>query len=208
MGRARYLRDMSEALRAPSFDDLYRQLQALPDHLGGQIIGGELVALPRPGSPHANAAGGLLADLRTTFQRGSGGNPGSWWILMEPELRFGNEIYSPDLAGWKRERLPTMPRRGRIEVTPDWVCEVLSTRTRRKDRTIKSRTYNTFGVSWMWIVDPLARTLEAYRKEGAFWTSLGTWGGDERVRAEPFDAVELDLAHWWEGVEPEPEDDE
>lgn len=196
---------MTEALKTDSFAELYQQLQRLPDHLTGQIIAGELVVSPRPTIPHANAETDIAADLRVRFGRRSGGSgfPGGWLILIEPELHLGDDVLVPDIAGWKRETLPHLPRAANIDVTPDWVCEVLSPRTAKQDRNQKARCYHRAGVTWRWLIDPELQTLEIYRREGDFWTLIGIYEGDSVVRAAPFDAVELDMSPWWEGFAPE-----
>ena len=191
---------------APTFDDLYRQLRALPEAVCGEIIDGSLITSPRPAMPHASSATQILTDLNGRFgRRGGGDTPGGWWIVVEPELHLilpgVTHVLSPDIAGWRRERLPVMPRAASISLAPDWVCEILSPATARYDRKAKARIYHDGGVSWRWLVDPEARTVEAYRREGAFWVQLGVWEDREVARIEPFDAVELDLSLWWDGFD-------
>ena len=172
----------------------------------GEIIDGSLHVSPRPAMPHANVGAEIATDLRALFRRRNGDPPGGWWIVPEPELHLilpgRTHVLSPDLAGWKRERLPTIPNAASISLAPDWVCEILSPATARYDRRAKARIYHEAGVGWRWIVDPQDRTVEAYRREGAFWVQLGVWEAPERARIEPFDAIELDLAVWWDGVDP------
>jgi Uma2 family endonuclease len=180
----------------------YEDLERLPDHVVGELIDGELVVTPRPAAPHALATSAIGADLVGPFQKGRGG-PGGWWILDEPELHLGADVLVPDLAGWRRERLPSIPDAPAFELPPDWICEVVSPRTARIDRTRKSAVYAAAGVEWMWLVDPLARTLEVLRLEGGRWTQRGAHGGDGAVRAEPFGEIELELGSWWVGPTPD-----
>jgi Uma2 family endonuclease len=106
-------------------------------------------------------------------------------------------VIDPDLAGWRRERLPEEPEEAAIRVVPDWVCEILSDRTEAMDRGPKRRIYRREGVSHLWLCDPRIQTLEVYRLEGGRWTELDTYEGDSKVRAEPFEAIELDLGRLW-----------
>ena len=174
----------------------YADIEALPEHLVGEIIDGELIVSPRPASPHAIASSRLLVEIGGPFDRGKGG-PGGWVILGEPELHFGPQVMVPDLAGWRRERMPRVPDVPFFELPPDWLCEVLSPSTARIDRAKKMRHYAKVKVQHVWLVDPLAMTLEVFRLEPTGWLLLGTYDGDTKVRAEPFDAVELDLASLW-----------
>jgi Uma2 family endonuclease len=175
----------------------YADLLALPDHVVGEIVGGELHASPRPAPAHAVAASSVGADLHQPFHRGRGG-PGGWWILVEPELHLGEDVMVPDLAGWRRSRLPQMPETPYFERAPDWVCEVLSPSTSRLDRVGKLPRYASAGVGHAWLVEPLAQTLEVYRRVETAWLLIATHGGDTTVHSEPFEAVAVELAVWWD----------
>ena len=93
--------------------------------------------------------------------------------------------------------MPEIPNAAAFELAPDWICEVLSPSTEATDRADKLPIYATENVGHVWLVDPIARTLEVLRLESARWSLLGTWRDDARVRAEPFDAIELELAALW-----------
>ena len=166
----------------PSFDELYHQLRQLPEHLRGEILHGKLITSPRPAPRHALACLNIGHDL-VPFSRHGPNGAGDWWILPEPELRIQlpgeTEALSPDFAGWKRERMPQLPKTAHITLTPDWICEVLSPTTARYDRKGKAQIYHYIGVTWYWLVDPSTRTLEVYRREGDFWVRIGIWEDDE-----------------------------
>lgn len=190
---------------APAFPKpaaTYADLVALPENMVGEIINGELYAQARPAGPHGHAEVGMSADLLFSFQRGRGG-PGGWWILVEPELHLPPNVLVPDLAGWRRERMPKIPQDHRFIVAPDWVCEILSPSTARKDRVLKMRAYAEQGVAHCWLLDPLARTLEVYSLRDNHWQQDASFGGDETFRAPPFEAVEFALADWWLPDEPD-----
>ena len=174
----------------------YADLEALPANQVGEILGGVLYAFPRPAFPHARAASRLGVDLGGPFDRGRGG-PGGWVILDEPELHFGDDVLVPDLAGWRRERMPEMPATAFTTMAPDWLCEVLSPSTTRIDRSEKLPIYARERVTHVWLVDPLAQTLESLRLDGDTYRSVATSHGDTTVRTEPFDAIELELAALW-----------
>ncbi len=180
------------AKRRATYDDLL----AVPAHLVAEILDGELVTQPRPASPHTRAASRLGAELDGPFDRGKGG-PGGWLLLDEPELHLGGDIVVPDLAGWRRERMPEMPDAAAFDLAPDWICEVLSPGTAATDRAVKMPIYARERVAHLWLVDPLVRTLEASRLENGRWVLLGAWRDDARVRAEPFETFELELAGLW-----------
>jgi len=180
----------------------YQDVIDAPEGMIAEIIGGALYLQPRPASPHGAAADLLLADLLNPFQRGKGG-PGGWWIKAEPEIHFQGEYqntFVPDLAGWRRETLPVYPVAPYMTVTPDWVCEVISPSTAKIDRSTKGDFYAAAGIGHFWIVDPLARTLEAFAlADGNRWLRLGAWGDAAQVAIAPFEAVELSLGDFWLG---------
>ena len=171
----------------------------VPDTKVAEIIDGELIVSPRPASPHANAASLLGVDVAGPFHRDPSdpAGPGGWWVLLEPELHFREDVVVPDWAGWRRSRMPVLTDVPFFTLAPDWVCEVVSPTTGRIDRSRKMRIYGEAGVPSLWLVDPLARTLEVYRREGDRWIVAAVHGGADVVRAEPFDAVELAIARWW-----------
>ena len=177
-------------------DATYADLYAVPDNFVAEIIAGELYATPRPAMPHAHAASVLGIELGGPFHRGRNG-PGGWVLLDEPELHFGEDVLVPDIAGWRRERLPTVPAAAYLTLAPDWVCEVLSPSTETIDRGQKLAVYARQGVSHAWLVDPLLETLEVLRLESQRWSVRMKHEGRANVRAEPFDAIELELAALW-----------
>ena len=184
--------------RVPPFDRpaTYEDLVKLPDNLVAEIIDGELHASPRPAPPHAVAGSNLGGWLVPPFHGGRGG-PGGWWIIDEPELHLGADVLVPDLAGWKRERMPSRPDTAYFPLAPDWVCEVLSPSTAQVDRARKLAIYARERVTHAWLVDPLAQTLEVFGLEGGRWVLLAAHAGTEPVRAEPFNDIEIDLASVW-----------
>lgn len=169
---------------------------AVPEHLIAEIVDGELITSPRPSVPHAHSGSALGVDLGGPFQFGRGG-PGGWWILDEPELHLGSDALVPDLAGWRRERLAVLPDAPFISIAPDWVCEILSPSTAGLDRVRKLRIYAREKISHAWLVDPAGRTLEVFRRQEDRWLLVSTHAGNELVRAEPFDAIEIDLRDLW-----------
>jgi Uma2 family endonuclease len=179
----------------------YEDVLAAPPHMIAEIVDGELILSPRPASRHAVATSTLGEELGPPFKRGRGG-PGGWVIVDEPELHLVTNILVPDLAGWRRERMPVLPDAPFLTMAPDWICEVLSPGSGRFDRKRKMPLYGQAGVRNAWLVDPEERTLEVFRFIDGRWSLLGTFSDDERVRAEPFDAIELDLALLWADVEP------
>jgi Uma2 family endonuclease len=176
----------------------YEDVLAAPSHVVAELVGGILYTQARPRTRHARSASRLGGVLDGPFDRGSGG-PGGWLLLDEPELHLGADpdIVVPDLAGWRRERMPELPDVAFLTLAPDWVCEVLSPSTEDFDRAEKVPLYARERVSYVWLVDPLVRTLEILRLDGDGYRIATTVRGDARVRAEPFDAIELELALLW-----------
>ena len=184
----------------------YRDLLALPEHVTAELIDGELFVMPRPRVRHAAALSTMTADVSAAFgRRRPRAGPGGWVILVEPELHLGPrpDKLAPDLAGWRRERMPDAlgpeDAPAHYDLAPDWACEVLSPRTEATDRAKKMRIFRREGVGHVWLVNPIERTLEVYRLEGGRYALLDTFEGEDVVRAEPFDAIELALGLLWQG---------
>jgi Uma2 family endonuclease len=181
-----------EFRRRATYDDLLE----VPDHLVAEIVDGELFTTPRPALRHAQASSTLGGELFGPFHRGRGG-PGGWFLLDEPELHLGADIIVPDLAGWRRTRLVTIPDEPFLRLAPDWVCEIVSPSTERLDRGAKLDIYAREAVGHAWLINPMARTLEVYRLDAGQWVRVGTYGDDQVVNAVPFDVLGLDLLVLW-----------
>ncbi len=179
----------------------YKEVLDAPAHVIAEILGGQLQLSPRPSPAHAAVTSALGGELHAPFGRGRGG-PGGWWVLDEPELHHAGDVVVPDLAGWRCERLPVMPREPFFTLAPDWVCEALSPSTERIDRADKLPLYAAFGVQHVWLVSPRNRTVEVMRLQAGHWLVLAIYQGDQRVRAEPFEACELELGALWRGLPP------
>lgn len=181
------------AKKAPTYQDV---LDA-PAHMVAEILLGELHLSPRPARRHGRVASLLGVELGSAFDRGRTG-PGGWVIFDEPELHLGADVVVPDLAAWRRERYPTGEDEEAYFLTPpDWVCEVLSPRTVRYDRTDKLTIYARESIPFVWLVDPMARTLESYALEGSSWKLASSFRDDAIVHAQPFEAVGLELGGLW-----------
>lgn len=175
--------------------DAYRQA---PDNMVAEVLDGELSLIPRPRPGITKVYARMIAALGGMHDPNDD-EPGGWIVLMEPELHLGNRphIVDPDLAGWRRERLPEEPAEAAIRLAPDWVCEILADSTEAMDRGPKRRIYRNAEVRYLWLCDPRIQTLEVYRLESGRWSELDTFEGNVKVRAEPFEAIELDLERIW-----------
>lgn len=182
----------------------YADIEALPEHLVGELIEGELFVSPRPASLHTLASSRLGRSLGPFDQGFGGGAPGGWWILDEPELHFGRNVLIPDLAAWRVERMPEYPDAPFFTLAPDWVCEIASPSTSRLDRLKKLPLYGKEGVTHAWIIDPPLRTVEILRWQAGHWSILGTHADDEKIEAEPFVGAAIDLAALWPKPHPAP----
>jgi Uma2 family endonuclease len=187
---------LSEGERRELKRATYEDVLNAPENKVAEILDGELFLSPRPSPRHSVASSSLTRAL-APFDDGPEGR-GGWRILFEPELHFGEDVVVPDLAGWRRERLPAIPDTAFFSLAPDWVCEVLSPSTERIDRGRKLRIYAEAGVAHAWLVNPVERTLEVLRLRDGAWTIVAVWSGSDAVRVEPFDAIQLTLGRLWD----------
>lgn len=176
-----------------TYEDLYN----IPDNMTGEIIAGKLIVTPRPSRRHGYAASSLSSLLIAPFQFGESGGPGDWIFLVEPEIALDQDFLAPHIAAWKRERFPVEEDHNWISAVPDWVCELLSPSTAKTDKTVKMPLYARSGVGYLWLVDPIAKTLDVFRLMENNWVVAGLYEGNDKVRAEPFQAVEIDLGLLW-----------
>ena len=174
----------------------YRDVLEAPAHMVAEVVEGTLSTHPRPAMPHALASSALGAKIGDPFNFGKGG-PGGWWIIDEPELHLGEDILVPDLAGWRRERMPDFPDTAFVTLVPDWVCEVLSPSTRDLDRHGKRPVYAREGVAHLWFIDPEARDLEAFVLRNGEWVLIATARNDDPVSIPPFEAISFPLDVLW-----------
>ncbi|ADO76154.1 Uma2 family endonuclease [Stigmatella aurantiaca] len=176
----------------------YSVLNALPMGWVGEIVEEELVASPRPVAAQTRAAFMLGVELGEQLDTRRGGS-GRWCFLRAPELHLGRDVLVPDLAGWRRDRVPLPPEPCApfLTLSPDWVCEVLSPATRALDRTRKLPLYAQHGVSHAWFVDPEARTLEVFQRLKRGWLFSASYEGEAQVRSEPFASMSLELGALW-----------
>jgi Uma2 family endonuclease len=178
-------------------------LDALPPGIVGEIIDGVLYTMTKPRARHQRTTRLIGGAIGAPFDDGRDG-PDGWWIITEPGIELPNtpEI-SPDVAGWRRTRMPELPVDEPIRIVPDWVCEILSKSTRRHDLLIKMPYYARVGVAYAWVVDLEARVLTAQRLESGRWVTIGTFSDETEARIEPFDVVPLDVRGWWPPTPPD-----
>ncbi len=174
----------------------YRDVLNAPAHMVAEVIDGALHTHPRPAPRHARAGSSLGVKIGGPFDYDSVG-PGGWWIIDEPELHLCDDVLVPDLAGWRRERMPDYPDTAWFAIAPDWVCEVLSPGTRKTDLHEKRPIYAREGVSWLWFVDPLASGLEAFELRDGQWLLIASLKDDDPVSVPPFEAITFSLADLW-----------
>jgi Uma2 family endonuclease len=169
---------------------------ALPDDAHIELIDGEFVEKAAPGIDHGQAQSNTAVLIAGPFARrpGGPGGPGGWWIASEVDILLDRNVFRPDLAGWRREQMPSLPRERPLRVRPDWICEITSESNRSTDAVIKLRRYHQAGVAHYWILDQIDQTLTVHRHTRDGYLVALRASAEERVRAEPFDAVELHVA--------------
>ncbi|MEL6217768.1 MAG: Uma2 family endonuclease [Pseudomonadota bacterium] len=187
------MNEIQRQIREPA---TYQDVLNAPPNMVAELTGGRLHLQPRPASRHARASSVLGIEVGGPFDRGQGG-PGGWWIIDEPELHLGDDVLVPDLAGWRRDRMTVFPNAAFFELTPDWLCEVLSPSTRQFDLVEKRAIYAREGVQHLWLVDPEAKSLETFELRDERWTLTGALRDDQAVELAPFDAISFPLSALW-----------
>jgi len=173
----------------------YKDLLALPADLHAEVLSGEIVTAPAPLPRHSKVQGAARRFLGGPFDDDDGrGGPGGWWIFVEVDVAFGpHDIVRPDLAGWRRARLPRPGAVRPIEITPDWIAEILSPATAARDRVQKRNLYARAGVPHYWLIDPETRVLEALALRDGAWFEVGVYDDTSTARIPPFEAIEIEI---------------
>jgi Uma2 family endonuclease len=169
---------------------------ALPDSARIELIDGEFVEKAAPTFEHGLAQGHTVGAISAVYNRRVGGprGPGGWWIVTEVDVLLDGRGYRPDIAGWRRERAPAPLRERPVALRPDWICEIVSDSNRTTDTVTKLRRYHQAGVPHYWILDQIDRTLTVHRHMVDGYLVALRADLNERVRAEPFEAIELQVA--------------
>jgi Uma2 family endonuclease len=181
---------MSEAakVRQATLADLLAIPEDVRHH---EIVDGVLVEKEAASGRHGNAQARLAERLGPYHRRPGGRWPGGWWFMTEVEILLSDShVFRPDVSGWKRDRMAVPPSEVPITLVPDWVCEILS-KNRQNDLIKKKRAYHQHRVGHYWLVDPVDETLAVYRWHPDGFVEVLIADRSERVRAEPFDAIEL-----------------
>jgi Uma2 family endonuclease len=191
---------MVAVARKKSFDELYDVIRELPEGQRGEILTpGELhITMGRPGKKHRRAAQVLHVAL-SSWDANVGG--AGWWIELESEVRFGERLFDPDLAGWRVERTPELPEENPISIVPDWCCEVLSPSTSRDDIRIKLPHYIAAGVPYVWIIEPVGHLVEVFAPREGRPLLLLTVSDEEATVLPPFD-LPIDVRRLWTSPDP------
>jgi Uma2 family endonuclease len=184
----------------------YADLLALPEDVRAEILAGEIIAMPSPLPRHNRVVMSIARRIGTPFDPDDADDgPGGWWILPDIDVQLRkHDVVRPDVAGWRRERLPEPWDIRPITIVPDWACEVLSPSNAKHDRLRKANLYAACGVPFYWIIDPAERTLEALELRDGGWFRLGAWTDGDTARVRPFDAIETDVGRLFPPVAPEP----
>ena len=190
----------SDTVMKPRQCATYEDVLNAPPHMIAEVADGKLYLHSMPAPLHANAISAICALIGCPFHRGTEG-PGGWWIINKPEVHLGadgEDILGPDVAGWRRENMSGIPDAAYFSVVPDWVCEVLSPSTRSFDLGAKRTIYAREQVRHLWLVDPDARTLEAFELRKGQWILTDTLVDTGSVSLPPFDAISFPLEElWW-----------
>ena len=182
-----------EAKKLKTFEDLRT---AWLDDERIELINGDIIKRPMARYEHGAvqmAVGSELAPYKKN------GGPGGWWIATEISVKYdNNQCPTHDLAGWRKERIPTKPS-GVMELTPDWVCEITSPGHEKKDLLDNLLSLQKHKVPYYWIISPEDRSLIVYKLVDGKYSIIETIENCEgSVRIEPFTEFDFDLSYVFE----------
>jgi Uma2 family endonuclease len=157
-----------------------------------ELIDGEIVRRPMARIDHGLVQSRISTEI-SPYDRRSG--PGGWWIATEVSVAYeSHQCPAHDLAGWRRERMPSRPS-GIVELSPDWVCEIVSPGHERKDTLTLFLLLQRHRVPFYWLIWPEDQVLIAHQLDEGQYRVVKTISGETRAQVPPFDESELDLAY-------------
>lgn len=165
-----------------------------PSNLRAELLHGTVLMAPAPAPLHQVHVAELLRRLSGYDRRGRGPtDPGGWLIVPDPEVDLGEapDKFRPDVAGWRFERATFSLREPAITVAPDWVCEVLSPSTETIDRAIKAPLYASYGVEWLWLIDPEDCSIEVFHNDRGTFRPTHTFRASSAGSLPPFEGAPM-----------------
>lgn len=166
-----------------------------PEQLRAEILQGAVCMAPAPVPLHQLHIAQLLRSLAKFDRRGRRpSDPGGWLFVPDPEVDLGErpDRFRPDLAAWREHRASFSLRDPAIKIAPDWVCEVLSPSTETIDRAVKAPLYATYGVEWLWFIDPDTKCIEVFHNEYGTFRPMQTFREHDTGGLQPFESVSLE----------------
>ena len=172
----------------------YRDYEALPaDGRHYELHEGELLVTAAPGLPHQRLVGDLFVLLRQHVQTHRLGE-----VFVSPVdcILSDTTVVQPDVIYLEAARSSIAAARG-IEGAPTLAVEIVSPSTARIDRGAKLQLYARHGMKYYWIVDPDARSIEAYVLVEGVLRITGRIVGAGRGALPPFPDLTIDAASLW-----------
>lgn len=135
-------------------------LDFVTDEMKAEFIDGEIIVHSPARKGHIETNIDLCSLLRDYARLKKLG-----LVLQEKawiEFAHTSNCYEPDICFWGNEKAQNFTSETKRFPPPDWVCEVLSPSTEKRDRGIKFQDYAIAGVREYWIIDASAETIEKY----------------------------------------------
>jgi len=172
----------------------YDDYAAMPDDgMRYEVHEGRLSVIPRPTTTHQRVVGNLLL-LLVPHERALGRGK----VMVSPFdcIMSTITVVQPDLVYVDEHRASLLSERA-LEGAPTLAIEVVIPPTLQVDRHTKMGLYAAHDVTWYWIVDPDARTIEAYHLDAGVYRLDAMLEGAEPRALSPFPDLPLDPAAIW-----------
>jgi Uma2 family endonuclease len=164
-----------------------------PDGVRNELVHGEVVVSPSPNFDHGYVVMKLSTLLDGYIEARQLGE-----LYSDLDAYFGPEdVRRPDLLFFVTARLHVLAAKKKPEAPPDLCVEVLSPSNAGYDRTDKFDLYQASNVPFYWIIDPMERTVEAYKLVNGIYIRGGHGTGSEVVHLPPFEELAIPLGKLW-----------
>src|SRR6266536_3677352 len=189
------MRDAATSIMKPMVDSAtvrftYQDYLNLPEDRRYELIDGDLLLSPSPSEKHQRALL-KLAVLLSAFAETN--HLRRVYVAPFDVVISDTDVVQPVILFVSNERSSRIGERA-VHGTPDLVVEIVSRSTAERDRTIKAKLYARAGARELWLLDPIAKTLEVLVNTESGFRSNSISGAGQIARSPLLPSLAIEVA--------------